>query len=92
MKYIVEVHGERHEVEVGPDGVVYDGQQVEVQLTDVPGTPVRQVRIGDTVHRVIARRGETRGKYTLLLGGHRFGIEALDSRTRAIRDLTAASG
>ena len=91
MKYVVEVHGERHEVDVGPDGVMYDGETVSAELSDVPGSPVRQVRIGDAVHRVIARRGETRGAYTLLLGGHRFAIEALDARTRAIRDLTAAT-
>ena len=92
MKYVVEVHGQRHEVEVGPDGVLYDGTPVQASLTDVPGSPVRQVTIGDTVHRVIARRGSSRGQYTLLLGGHRYAIEALDARTRAIRDLTAATG
>lgn len=92
MKYVVEVHGKRHEVEVGPDGVTFDGEVVQASLTDVPGSPVRQVRINDTVHRVIARRGTARGQYTLLLGGHRYAIEALDARTRAIRDLTAATG
>lgn len=92
MKYVVEVHGERHEVEVGPDGVTFDGEVVQASLTDVPGSPVRQVRINDTVHRVIARRGTARGQYTLLLSGHRYAIEALDARTRAIRDLTAATG
>lgn len=92
MKYVIEVHGERHEVEVLPDGVTYDGVRVPVQLTDVPGSPIRQVRIQDVVHRVIARRGAARGEYTLLLDGHRFVLEALDARTRAIRDLTAASG
>ncbi|MES3032913.1 MAG: biotin/lipoyl-containing protein [Gemmatimonadota bacterium] len=92
MKYVVEVHGQRHEVDVGPDGVTYDGEVVRASLTDVPGSPVRQVQIDDTVHRVIARRGASRGQYTLLLGGHRYAIEALDARTRAIRDLTAATG
>ena len=92
MKYVVEVHGQRHEVEVGPDGVTFDGEVVKASLRDVPGSPVRQVMIDDTVHRVIARRGATRGQYTLLLGGHRYAIEALDARTRAIRDLTAATG
>ncbi len=91
MKYVVEVHGTRHEVEVGPDGVTYDGTTVRAQLTDVPGSPVRQVTIGDAVHRVIARRGATRGQYTLLLNGYRHSVEALDTRTRAIRDLSAAS-
>lgn len=91
MKYVVEVRGERHEVEVGPDGVTYNGEPVDATLTDVPGSPVRQVMIGGRVHRVIARRGASRGLYTLLVNGHRHAVEALDARTRAIRDLTAAT-
>ena len=91
MKYIVEVHGTRHEVDVSPDGVRYDGELVATNLTDVPGSPIRQISINDTVHSIIARRGASRGMYTLLLNGQRLEVEALDERTRAIRDLTAAS-
>jgi pyruvate carboxylase subunit B len=89
MKYVVAVNGERHEVDVGPDGVTYDGEALRAGVSDVPESPVRQVTIGNTVHRVIARRGATRGAYTLLMNGHRFAIEALDSRARAIRDMAA---
>jgi pyruvate carboxylase subunit B len=49
------------------------------------------VTIGNEVHRVVVRPGATRGSYTLWLDGHRFEVEALDERTRAIRDLSAAS-
>ena len=91
MKYIVEVAAERYEVEIGPDGVMFNGESVSASLTDVPGSPVRQVTIGDSVHRVIARRGASRGAYTVLVNGQRFAVEALDARTRAIRDLSAAS-
>ena len=91
MKYIVEVAAERYEVEIGPDGVMFNGASVSASLTDVPGSPVRQVTIGDSVHRVIARRGASRGAYTVLVNGQRFAVEALDARTRAIRDLSAAS-
>ena len=38
------------------------------------------------------RRGATRGAYTLWVDGFRFDGEALDERTRAIRDITAVSG
>jgi len=92
MKYVVEVLGQRHEVEIGPDGMVtYDGETVTASLADVPGSPIRQVTIGAEVHRVLARRGATRGQYALSLGAHRFEVEALDTRARAIRDLTAAT-
>jgi biotin carboxyl carrier protein len=91
MKYIVEVLGERHEVDFGPDGVTIDGETVRAHVADIPGTPIRQVTIGDSVHRMIARRSGGRGMYTLRHAGHRFEIEALDARTRAIRDLSAAT-
>jgi biotin carboxyl carrier protein len=91
MKYIVELAGERHEVELGPDGVRYDGSLVHTHLADIAGTPVRQVTIGTEVHRVLARRGASRGVYSLVLDGHRYDVEALDERTRAIRDLAGAT-
>ena len=92
MKYVVEIGGERHEVELGAGGVTYDGVAVETHLADVPGTPVRQVRIGREVHRVVARRLAGKGRYVLWLDGHRYEVEALDERTRTIRDMTAAAG
>lgn len=91
MKYVVAIRGERIEVEIGADGVTVDGVTVQAELTDIPGSPVRQVRIGNDIHRVIARRGTGRGEYTMVVDGHRIAIVALDARTRAIRDLTAAS-
>jgi pyruvate carboxylase subunit B len=46
------------------------------------------VTIGDEVHRVVVRRGASRGLYTLWLDGHRFDVEALDERARTIRELS----
>ncbi len=91
MKYVVEVQGSRYDVEVGPDGVTFNGEHVCASLVDLPGSPVRQVTIGTEVHRVLSRRGTSRGQYTLLLKGHRHQVEALDARSRAIRDLSAAT-
>lgn len=91
MKYVVETDGERHDVDVGPDGVIIDGEHITASLTATPGSPVHQLRIGDAVHRIIARRGDARGDYTILINGERVAVEALDARTRAIRDLTAAA-
>jgi acetyl/propionyl-CoA carboxylase alpha subunit len=64
---------------------------VEASLTHVPGTPVRLVRVGQQVHRVVARRGTERGRWQLDVDGARVEAEALDERMRAIKDLTAAS-
>ncbi len=91
MKYIVDVHGERVTVELDGTQAVVDGERVEVSLSSIEGTPVRLLRIGEEVHRLVARRGETRGCWALDLDGRRVEAEALDERMRAIRDLTAAA-
>ena len=91
MKYIVEVNGERVTVDLDGEGVHVDGADVRAHLADVEGTPVRLVTIGDEVHRVVARRGPGRGRYTLWLDGYRYEVEALDERSRTIRDMTAAA-
>lgn len=91
MKYFVRVNDEDHEVALDASGVHIDGQDVAAQVMPIDGTPVRMVTIGDEVHRVVVRPGASRGAYTLWLDGYRFEVEALDERTKAIRDLSGAS-
>jgi biotin carboxyl carrier protein len=91
MKYFVRLNGEEHEVVLDGDGVHVDGEDVAARVDDVEGTPVRMVTIGEEVHRVVVRRGASRGLYTLWLDGHRFDVEALDERSRAIRELSGSA-
>ena len=91
MKYIVTLGDRRYTVDLGPEGITLDGRPVRAALADVEGTPVHLVSIGDDVHRVVVRRHEGRGQYRLWLDGFTYEVEALDERTRTIRDLTAAS-
>jgi len=91
MKYFVRVDGEEHEVVLDGEGVHLDGEDVVARVDDVDGTPVRMVTVGDEVHRVVVRRGASRGLYTIWLDGFRFEVEALDERARAIRELSGAS-
>ena len=91
MRYVVDLNGERSEVELAGETVQLNDETFSAHLEDIEGTPVRLVSIGREVHRVVVRRGATRGSYTLWVDGHRFEGEALDERTRAIRDITAAS-
>ncbi|HEU4640962.1 MAG TPA: biotin/lipoyl-containing protein [Gemmatimonadaceae bacterium] len=92
MKYIVTLGGRRYTVELGPDGVELDGRAIDAAtVADIEGTPVRLVTIGTEVHRVVVRRREGRGHYHLWLDGFTYDVEALDERTRTIRDLTAAA-
>ena len=90
MKYLVSVGGADVDVELDGDVVTVGSVTSVAHLSDVEGTPVRMVTIGDAVHRVVARRGATRGRYTLWLDGFRYEVEALDERTRAIRELSGA--
>ena len=92
MKYIVSVNGERKTVVLDPDGTSYENEPpVHAELSDVEDSPVRMIRVGAQVYRVLAQKRDGRGQYTLWVDGYRFETEALDERTRAIRDLSAAS-
>jgi pyruvate carboxylase subunit B len=91
MRYVVDLEGERYDVAIDGPSVSIGSESLTAHLEEIEGTPIKLVTIGDEVHRVIARRGAGRGSYTLWVGGHRFSVEALDERTRAIRDISAAS-
>ena len=91
MRYVVMVGSEEIEVTLDADTVVAEGIAAAAHVTELEGTPVRMVTIGSEVHRVVARRGSTRGRYTLWLDGFRYEVEALDERLRAIRELSGAS-
>jgi biotin carboxyl carrier protein len=91
VKYVVDVSGRSIEVVLDGDRVRVDGEEVVAHLADLPGTPISLLTLGDTVHRVAVTRGSSRGQYTLSLDGRRYELEALDERTRTIRQLSAAS-
>ena len=92
MKYIVELNGERHTVVVNADNVSYETESAHVaELSDIEGSPVRMVKIGDQVYSVVVEKREGRGKYYLWVDGYRFDAEALDERRRSLRDLSGAN-
>jgi len=92
LKYVVQLNEERKSVSLDSSGVGYETEPpVHAELSDIEGSPVRMVKIGTNVYRVVAERRQGRGRYTLWVDGYRFETEALDERTRAIRDLSAAS-
>ena len=71
MKYLVDVNGERVTVELVGDHVRVGGTLMDISLLAIEGTPVHLVRVGDRIHRVVARRGVTRGTWQLDLDGAR---------------------
>jgi biotin carboxyl carrier protein len=91
-RYVVEIGGRKFAVTLDSGTASVDGAPaVAAHLEDIEGTPVRLVTVGTTVHRVTARRDGARGRYTLRIDGRRFAVDALDERTRSIRDMADAS-
>lgn len=91
MKYVVQIADQTVEVELDGDRVVVDGTEVTARIADLSGTPLVVLSVGDTVRRVAVTRGPQRGLYTLSVDGRKLEVEALDERTRAIRELSAAT-
>ncbi|MDP9205598.1 MAG: acetyl-CoA carboxylase biotin carboxyl carrier protein subunit [Gemmatimonadota bacterium] len=92
MRYVVQLNDERKSVLLDSDGVRYEAEPTEhAELSDIERSPVRMLQVGTNVYRVVAQKRQGRGRYTLWVDGYRFETEALDERTRAIRDLSAAS-
>jgi biotin carboxyl carrier protein len=91
MKYHVAIGDAEFEIVVDGDDVVVNGRPVRAHL-DEAGGGAYTLRIGHEVHTVVARRGAERGAFDISLGGHRFGLEALDARSRAIRAISGAGG
>jgi biotin carboxyl carrier protein len=92
VRYVLEVNGERRVVALDQSNAAYEDEQAQhAELSDIEGSPVRMVKIGTHVYRVVAEKRAGRGRYTLWVDGYRFEVEALDERTRTIRDISAAN-
>ena len=91
MKYVVDVNGERNMVSLDAGRATLGDAELVVRLDAAEDSPARVVRIGDRVHRIVVRRGDRRGRYSLWIDGFRHEVDALDERTRAIQDLAAAA-
>jgi acetyl/propionyl-CoA carboxylase alpha subunit len=91
MKYLVRVDGTETEIVVDSDGVRLGAEHVAARVSEIEGTPVRLLNIGNEVHRLVVRRGPSRGEYIIWLDGFRFVVEAFDERTLAIRQLAGAT-
>ena len=91
MKYVVDVGGRSVEVELDGEQVRVDGVALPASLSELAGTPVALLSLGDSVHRVVVTRDSAKGRYVLSLDGRRYDVEALDERTRAIRQLSSSA-
>lgn len=85
MKYIVEVAGQRIDVEVDGDRILVNGRVADARLAGAPGSAIRRLHRGRSVSTVLAAPGDGRGAWSLALGGCRIGVLVLDPRDAAIR-------
>lgn len=91
MKYYVKDGETVHEIVIDGETVTLDGAKVVARLEDIPGTPMQLLTVGNRQERIHARRGVDRGSFELSIAGHRFTLEALDERTRVIRELSGGA-
>lgn len=87
MRYYVTVDDQEYEVDLRAEVPLVDGEPVEAELGQVPGTPVRHLVLDGRSYGLVARRTES-GAWDLHMEGARFELEVVDERTRAIRAMT----
>jgi pyruvate carboxylase subunit B len=91
MRYVVTVNGTDFELDIDGDVATLPENVAAARLDPSRGTPIRTIRVGDRVIPVTVHARHGKGRVTLDIGGHRYEAEALDERTRAIREMTARS-
>lgn len=87
MLYHVSVAGRAYEVDVSTSELLLDGEPVEAQLAALPGTPIRHLRADGDATTWLVFPGRRRGEWQLQSGATRLAVEAIDERTRAIREM-----
>ncbi|MCI0435990.1 MAG: hypothetical protein L0271_20475, partial [Gemmatimonadetes bacterium] len=88
MRYFVTAAGRTFTVELAGNDVLVDGRRVQAELREVAGTSVKHLLIDGRSYTIVAVESETKSGWDLHLDGYRLAVEAVDERTRAIRDMT----
>jgi pyruvate carboxylase subunit B len=89
MKYAVTVDGHTYAVEIDGTTARIDGDEVPVELIHIGGTPAYIVASGERRVSITAARQDAE-KVTIWTDRYRFEAEAVNERTRAIREHAAA--
>ena len=88
MRYFVTIAGREVEVDLTGATPVVDGTPVEAHLQALPGTHTRHLLVDGRSHTLAAVAGDRAGRWSIALGAERFAADAVDERTRAIREMT----
>jgi biotin carboxyl carrier protein len=89
MHYFVTIGERTLDVELGPHGVLVEGEKVDAELMEMDGTEVRSLLLDGMSHRVLATR-KGKGVWGLHLSGTHLTASVVDERTRAILEMTGS--
>ncbi|HET7275059.1 MAG TPA: acetyl-CoA carboxylase biotin carboxyl carrier protein subunit [Longimicrobiaceae bacterium] len=90
MLYFVTIGNRTIEVDLSGDSLIVDGRKVNAELATVPGTPVRHLLLDGNSFTLMAHSTTRRNEWELSIDGATFMVDAVDERTRAIREMTGA--
>lgn len=88
MRYFVTIAGREMEVDLSGANLVVDGTPVDAQLAHLPGTQTQHLLLDGRSYALNAVVGDRRGRWSIGIGAERFTADAVDERTRAIREMT----
>jgi len=91
MRYFVTIGDREIEVDLTGTTPTVDGVPVHAELVALPGTPIRHLLVDGRSHPFVAQSAERRGRWQIALGASRFTVDAVDERTRAIREMTGGA-
>lgn len=89
MKYYVTLDGERREVELTPEGVRLDGEELEAEIATVPGSDLRHLLLDGRGFPLLAERDGD--GWAVRVAGRSVRVTVEDERTHAIRELAGAT-
>lgn len=91
MRYRVTVGGRSVEVDLSGAEPRVDGRRVRAELRPIPVTGLRHLMIDDRSYTLTTMRGERSGTWRIILCGIPFEAEAVDERTRALREISGVA-
>jgi len=90
MRYFVTIGDRTIEVDLTGEKPVIEGKTVDAEILTISGTPVRHLIVDGRSFPLTAHRTGRKNAWDISVRGTRFSVDAVDERTRAIREMTGA--